>query len=93
MDFYPSTARTYEICAVMEGCPPETNYCQTFVVTEDCFELLNLNPIKYDHKINLFPAITSSSFTISGLQNQYVILVIDQTGTLISTLESASEDQ
>ena len=37
-DFYPDTSGTYEICAVNEGCPPATNFCETFVITEDCLE-------------------------------------------------------
>ena len=37
-DFYPNSPGTYEICAVNEGCPPETNICETFVITEDCLE-------------------------------------------------------
>ncbi len=36
-DFYPNTPGTYQICVVNEGCPPETNFCETFVITEDCF--------------------------------------------------------
>ena len=37
-NFYPNTPGTYEICVVNEGCPAETNICETFVITEDCFE-------------------------------------------------------
>ncbi len=37
-DFYPDAPGTYEVCAINEGCPPETNFCETFIITEDCLE-------------------------------------------------------
>lgn len=82
-DFYPDTPGTYEICVVNEGCPPETNFCETFVITEDCLETVNVDDILQDQEIIKRPTITKSDFHIDGLFGNYIIEIIDQNGILV----------
>ena len=82
-DFYPDTAGTYEICVVNEGCPPESNFCQTFVITEDCFETVNVGATLQDQEIIIRPTITKSDFHIYGLSVNCSIEIINQNGALV----------
>ena len=83
-DFYPDAAGTYEICAVNEGCPPETNFCETFVITEDCFETNNVDDALQDQEIIIRPTITKSDFHIDGLSGNCIIEIINQNGKSVS---------
>ena len=79
-DFVASEAGTYEICVVNEGCPPETNFCETFVISEDCFETVNIDMTLQDREIIIRPTITKSDFRIEGLSGNCTIEIIDQNG-------------
>ena len=82
-DFYPDAPGTYEICVVNEGCPPETNICETLIITEDCFETVNVDETLQDQEIIIRPSITNSDFHIDGLSGNCIIEIVNQNGTLV----------
>ena len=82
-DFYPDTPGTYEICVVNEGCPPETNFCEIFVITEDCFETVSVDETLQGQEIIIRPSITNSDFHIDGLSGNCIIEIFNQNGKLV----------
>ncbi len=82
-NFDVSEPGTYEICAVNEGCPPETTLCETFVIGEDCLEIVSIEETLQDKKITIQPTITTSDFSIHGLSGNYIVHIIDQNGKLV----------
>ena len=82
-DFFPNAPGTYQICAVNEGCPAETNFCETFVITEDCFETVNIDKTLQDSEITIRPSITKSDFIIDGLSGNCIIKILDQNGRIL----------
>ncbi len=90
-DFYPNAPGTYEICVVNEGCPPETNFCETFVISEDCFEAVHVNETLKDEEIVIRPTIVESDFNIEGLSGNSIIQIISQNGVIVSPTIVRSE--
>ena len=84
-DFEATNAGTYEICVVNEGCPSETNICETFVVTEDCFEDITLvNNNKISNLFNVYPNPAIGVVNIAGnLEIVNSIEIHDTTGNLV----------
>ena len=82
-DFLPNVPGIYEICVVNEGCPQETNFCESFVITEDCFETVNVDETLQDQEIIIRPTIIKSDFRIDGLSGNCIIEIVNQNGTLV----------
>ena len=82
-NFDPNASGTYEICVVNEGCPPSTNFCETFVIAEDCFEIVNVDETLQDQEIIIRPTITKSDFYNDGLSGNCIIEIVNQNGTLV----------
>ena len=73
---------------VNEGCPPETTFCETFVITQDCFEIVNTDVNLEDQSITIFPTLTNDQFRIEGLLEAYNIQIIGGNGTIYETLSA-----
>ena len=84
-DFYPTTAGTYEICAVNEGCPSETNFCETFVVTEDCLDSVTLvSENEISDLFSVYPNPSKGAVNIAGnLEILDKIHIRDALGSLV----------
>ena len=84
-DFYPTTAGTYEICVVNEGCPSETTICETLVITEDCLTSITIvNNYEISNMFNVYPNPAIDFVSIAGnLEKVNSIKIHDATGNLV----------